>query len=110
MAKKAGNSENATYDVVFPLGIQTSSQVKLAPRLDTLSGKTICELWDNVFRGDAVHKELEAHLSEQYPGIRFVSYDEFGNTHGVGEEEVLTSLPEKLRKNHCDAVISAIGG
>jgi len=81
----------------------------LAPRLDTLSGKTVCELWDYLFRGDEIFPWLEAELEARYPGIQFVRYSEFGSTHGDEEHEILESLPAKLRELGADAVISGMG-
>ena len=60
----------------------------LAKRLDTLEGKTIAQLWDFVFRGDEVFARSKRGSSERYPNIRWVSYKEFGNTHGGDEREV----------------------
>ena len=81
----------------------------LAPRLDTLEGKTVAQVWDHVFRGDEVFEFLEQGLKERYPGVRFVSWREFGNTHGSEEREVVASLPAKFRSMGVDAVISGMG-
>ena len=53
-----------------------------APRLDTLAGKTIAQLWDELFKGDVVFELLEEGLKKRYPGVKFVSWREFGSTHG----------------------------
>ncbi len=98
------------FEVLWPLGEKTKLAIQPAPRLDTLEGKTIGELSDMLFRADILFSELEKLLSEQYPGIRFVNYEDFGCTHGGQEEATIASLPEKLVQNHCDAVISAVGG
>ena len=98
------------YRVVCPLGQKTVSGITPAPRLDTLEGKTICELWNMLFRGDMLFSELEGLLSEQYPGITFVSHNQFGYTHGGHEEETISQLAAKLASHGCDAVISSVGG
>jgi hypothetical protein len=49
-------------------------------------------------------------LRRQYPGIKFVEYTEFGNTHGSTEAEVIKTLPETLKAHGCDGVISGVGG
>jgi hypothetical protein len=52
---------------------------------------------------------LEEGLRERYPDVRFVSFKEFGSTHGSDEREVLASLPRKLKALGVDAVISGMG-
>jgi hypothetical protein len=74
-----------------------------------LSGKVIAELWDYRFRGDVIFRALRKLLTRRYPDIRFVPFDEFGNTHGAEEDENLARLPEILRAEKVDAVISAVG-
>ena len=64
---------------------------------------------DRTQDGDDIFPMIEEELSKRYPGIKFVSYHEFGSTHGGSEPEVLAALPAKLKQNKCDAVISGIG-
>ena len=97
------------YEVVWPQGKKVAKIMRFAKRLDSLQGKTVCELWDWIFRGDEVFPALEKEFARRYPGIKFVTYDVFGSTHGGGEAEVLASLPDKLKQHRCDAVISAVG-
>ncbi len=81
----------------------------LAKRLDTLEGKVVCELWDWIFKGDAIFEAFEKELARRYPGIKFVSWKEFGEIHGANEKAVLDALPEKLEQFNCDAVICGVG-
>ncbi|MFC1915556.1 hypothetical protein ACFLW4_02555 [Chloroflexota bacterium] len=97
------------YEVVWPRGKQTIKAARLAKRLDSLKGKTIGELWDFVFYGDKTFPILEKELAKRYPGTKFVGYDVFGSIHSRGEAKVLAALPDKLRQNKCDAVISGLG-
>lgn len=97
------------FEVIWPSGERVSKVARLAKRLDTLEGKTVCELWDNLFRGDKIFQILEEELSKQYPGIKFVNYNVFGSTHGGEEKKVITALPSMLKEKGCDAVISAVG-
>lgn len=101
-------SNDGHYEVYWP---RTARQVKrksLAPRPATLDGKVVAQIWDFLFRGDAVFELVEEGLKARYPGIRFVSWKEFGNTHGSDEREVIKALPAKLRSLGVDAVISGI--
>ncbi len=97
------------YEVVWPLGKSVYETIPLAKRSADLSGKTVCELWEWLFRGDEMFSILRESLSKRSPGIKFVDYNVFGNTHGSKEADVIAAIPELLRKNGCDAVISAVG-
>ena len=79
-----------------------------SPRLDTLEGKTVAQLWDYLFKGDEVFALLEEELKRRYPGIKFVSWREFGSTHGDDEKESLAALPERFKELGVDAVISGM--
>ena len=103
------STNDGYYEVLWP---RTPRQVKrksLAPRLATLEGKTIAQLWDFLFRGDEVFALLEEGLKQRFPGVRFISWKEFGNTHGRNEREVLAGLPQRLKELGADAVISGMG-
>ena len=106
MAKKS--SGNGFYEVVWPSGERMQAQRPLAKRLDTLNGKTIAQLWDYLFFGDEVFTTLEQRLREQYPGVKFVSWREFGTTHGVNEKELLASLPQRFKELGVDGAISSM--
>lgn len=98
------------YEVVWPLGTLATAPVELASRPADLSGITIAELSDYGFRAEAIFPILRDLLASRYPGIRFIEYTEFGNTHGPEETQIIAGLAEKLRALGCDAVISGVGG
>lgn len=102
----AGNDGH--YEVLWPRSPRQVNAKKFAPRLATLSGKTVAQLWDFLFRGDEVFALLEQGLKARFADIRFVSWREFGNTHGNNEREVLAGLPAKLKELRVDAVISGM--
>ena len=97
------------YAVVWPSSKRKSAAKTLAPRLESLDGKTIAELWDYVYRGNEIYGWLEEGLKERFPGIRFINWSEFGCTHGKDEHAFLSKLPQRLKELGADAVISAIG-
>lgn len=97
------------YEVVWPLGKSVYETLRLARRAPDLRGKTICELWDWLFKGDEVFPIIRESLLKRYPDIEFVDYTVFGNTHGPKEREVMAAVPDLLHKHGCDAVISAVG-
>ena len=94
--------------VLWPRGRRTVTARPVAPRLETLAGKTVAQLWDDLFRGDEIFPILEEELGRRFPGVRFVRYDTFGSTHGRHEGKVLAELPEMLRRHQVDAVISGM--
>src|SRR5213078_1568948 len=81
----------------------------LASRSPDLAGKTIGELWDYLFKGEEIFPLIRRALAQRYPGVRFVDYETLGSTHGRDEAELAATLPARLRKHGCDAVISAVG-
>ena len=97
------------YEAYWPRSPRLELTRELAPRLETLEGKTVAQLWDELFKGDIVFELLEAGLRERYPGINFVSWREFGSTHGSDEREVVSALPNKFKELGVDAVISGMG-
>jgi hypothetical protein len=97
-----------TYEAYWPRSPSEASIRALAPRLSTLDGKTVAQLWDFLFRGDEVFALLEEGLRAKYPGVRFVGWREFGNTHGSDEHEIIAALPGRLKALKVDAVISGM--
>ena len=97
------------YEVFWPRTPRQTGIKPLAPRLDTLNGKTVVQLWDFLFRGDEVYEDLEEALTTRYPEVRFVSWREFGNTHSRDEDKLLADLPARLRAVGADAVLSGMG-
>jgi len=97
------------YGVLWPLAKRSIKTQGAAAGLPDLSGKTVCELWDYIFRGDIMYAVIRERLTALYPGIKFVSYKEFGNIHGPKQRDIIAGLADKLRAFNCDAVISGIG-
>ena len=105
---KRGGAEPA-YEVVWPLGRPAYDSRSPSARVTDLNGKVIGELWDYLFRGEEIFPILRERLKARFPGIRFVTYDVFGNVHGPRQRELVKRVPELLRQHEVDAVISAIG-
>jgi hypothetical protein len=97
------------HEVYWPRGASSAKPRALAKRLQTLNGKTIAQLWDFLFRGDEVFAILEEGIRQRYPDVNFVSWKEFGCTHGPKEREVLQALPGRFKELRVDAVISGLG-
>jgi len=103
-----GSDGREIYRVVWPRGARTMQASDVAPRLSTLEGKTIGQLWDDLFRGDEIFPVLERELGRRWPGVKFVNYSVFGSTHGSDERTVLAELPGRLKALGVDAVISGM--
>lgn len=101
--------ENEIFHVVWPRGKKTAGDVRAAKRLASLADKTVCELWNWNYHGEKIFPMIEHELTKRYPGIKFVSYQNFGSIHGAEEARVLSELPDKLKHAGCDAVITAMG-
>lgn len=98
-----------SHAALWPRGEKTVEIAPLAPRLDTLEGKTVAFLWDYLFRGNEIFPILESELSAAYPGMKFVGYSTFGSTHGSEEGRIIADLPATLADNKVDAIISGMG-
>lgn len=105
----SNSNSDGNYEVYWPLSPRQSRIKALAPRLDTLAGKKIALLWDYLFRGDEVFAVIAETLTARFPGVTFVSWNEFGNTHGNDERAVVAALPERFEALGVDAAISGMG-
>jgi hypothetical protein len=106
--------QDAEYEVVSPLGEPVAASITLAPRLNTLEGKTIGEIWNGGFRGDESFPMIERMLRERYPTVKIVPYSEFplatvASFHPEKKQETLQALRAKLKEKGCDAVITGNG-
>jgi len=109
MSASEGASRGPVFDVVWPLGRVASKEVPLAPALPDLNGKTVCELWDWLFRGDQMYPLINEELRRRFPDIRIVGHEIMGNMHGTHGRAYVANLAELLRQHGADAVIAAVG-
>ena len=96
------------YEVVWPRGRMVVDGISYAQRVNTMKGKTICELSNGLYRVDEIFPMMEQELANRYPGIKFVRHDVFGLAHHE-EMKVKETLPSMLKQSKCDAVVSGIG-
>ncbi len=97
------------YEVLWPRSPRQQKVRALARRPETLNGKTIAQVWDYLFKGDQIFELLEEGLKKRFPGVKFVSWKQFGSTAGKDEREVVAALPQRFRELGVDAVISGMG-
>jgi hypothetical protein len=102
-------SDETWYEVVSPIGDPPTSRVRSAGLVADLRTARIAELWDYRFRGDQMFVVIEEELRRRFPGIEFVGFETFGDTHSHREEQLVRELPQLLADNRCTAVISSVG-
>ena len=103
------NTGEPLFEVLWPLARRAVTDTRAAPRLPDLNGKTVCELWDVIFRGETIYPLVREYIKSRFPRVTFVGHEAFGNFHGAREREVTAALPEKLRAHKADAAIVGIG-
>ncbi len=103
-----GEKMAVSLEVYDPTGTMEIIQ-RHAPRLDDLSGKTICEIpgirlweWYRTF------PYIRERLQKRFPDAKIVPYTEFPGEYNSGTgDEVLSRL---LREKQCDGVIVGNAG
>ena len=102
-----------TLHVVSPEGLEAVKQAGAAPRLTSLEGKTIGEVWNGVFKGDVTFPMIRAILREKYPGIRIVPFTEFPHVwvsdSPTRQRELAREIAALAKEKGCDAIISGNG-
>ncbi len=102
--------------VVSPVGEEVVRKINsLAPRLDTLEGKTVCEIWNGGFKADVMFPIIDEMLRARYPGVKIIPFTEFPATTITSMESVkkaatLEAIRTALLEKGCDAVITGNGG
>lgn len=99
--------------VISPLGINLVESKAIAPRINDLSGKTVGEIWNGVFRGDETFPIVRELLRKKFPGIKIVPYTEFpffpGDDRPTAQHELAKTIARLAQEKGCDAVITGNG-
>ena len=107
---------DAILNVVSPVGENVSETItSLAPRLETLDGKTVCEIWNGGFKADVMFPIIEQMLRKRYPTVRMIPFTEFPTVTiaslGSGKKAgTLEAVRAALLEKGCDALITGNGG
>ena len=100
----AADAKKPILTVYNPLGTPPPIKLKaMAPRLDTIKGKTIYIVNDGYPGSGILLGELSAEMKEKYPETTFVYKDKPG---GMGSED--TALWKEMEEK-ADAMIIALG-
>lgn len=77
-----------------------------APRLDTLEGKTICEISNAGWEYSRIFPAVRERLQKMFPTAKIIPYTEGISTRT--EIENLARVNQVLKEKRCDAVISGM--
>lgn len=111
--EKAQPASVPGYAVVSPVGRPSVKMIALAPRLQSLDGKTIAVVGVSFMTG-VTHPEIKRLIKENYPSAKVLLLDEIGFSGpypapGVTRKQN-EEFKQKLRDMNVDAVISGNGG
>ena len=99
--------------VISPLGVQVVDQKTISPRLPDLAGKTVGEIWNGVFKGDATFPVLREMFRRRFPDMKIVPYTEFpffpGDDRPHAQQEVARQIAALAQEKGCDAIVSGNG-
>jgi hypothetical protein len=82
IAENRGGSMIEKLEVVSPAGIEVVRRRGASPRIADLNGKTVCEVWNGVFKGDQTFPVMRKLLTQKYPSIKIIPYTEFPHMPG----------------------------
>ena len=99
-----------SYEVVNPLGNTIVEARPLAPRLQTLEGKTICEASTLLFRAEETFPLIRELLKKRFPTAKIIPYTDFPSAPHTSElEKNLEALGKALIEKGCHALITGNG-
>jgi hypothetical protein len=99
--------------VVSPAGLDVVKSGGSAPRIASLDGKTVGEVWNGVFKGDLTFPLIRKLLQAKYPRLKVIPYTEFphvpGSDNPTRQRELARHIAAIAKEKGCDAVISGNG-
>jgi len=96
-----------TFTLYDPTGAIEVSKL-FTPRLDTLAGKTICEVSDDMWQAQRTFPLIRQLLQKQFPTAKIIPYTEF--PHGSGTIAGDAEIGNKLKAAGCQAAIVGNAG
>jgi hypothetical protein len=109
-------AKERVYEVVTPIGEETKLKLakSISSNLDTLEGKTICEISVGMYRPETSFPTIRRLLKEKFNNINIIPYTEFPvilmMTSGHEYEAYISRQIALLKQKGCDAVIAGNGG
>jgi len=102
----AAEAGPVTLEVFDPSGAYEVTQLHAA-RLDTLEGKTICEVSNSSWEADRTFPVIRSLLQKQFPTAKIIPYTELPNANVLTGMKDLSAI---LEEKSCDAVILGNAG
>lgn len=108
-----GEESAGMFNVLSPVGQSTVEMIEMAPRLESLDGKTIA-LVGGSFMASVTHMELKRIIQEYYPTATVYVLSEIGSA-GLfpgprARKPQVERFQQRLQEYGVDAVISGNGG
>lgn len=95
-----------TLEVYNPSGAFAVTQT-FSARLDTLAGKTICEVMNGSWRYEDTFPLIRELLQKQFPTAKFITYDKFP---ALSKATDVAGLEDAVKAAGCQAVIVGNAG
>jgi hypothetical protein len=112
--KEEKNMSQNEIGVISPLGLPGTQNTDIAPRLASLAGKTVGEVYNHHFKGDQMFGLYRQLLRQRYPGVRVVPYTELPASFVGGDTAYHRRIAQEVaalaKEKGCDALISGNGG
>lgn len=100
--------------VISPEGLSPSVTGNISQHIDTLDGKTICEVYNNHFKGELMFHTYRRLFKEKFGGVKIIPYDEFPIVYVGGDpasqKKIAKEIAATARDKGCDALITGNGG
>ena len=106
---KQASIKDTLFKVVSPLGDETVEEIPMAPRLDSLEGKTICLVANGSFKSNITLSVIAGMLSTAYPNAQVVPYTEMPKSFKAPPPGTITperaALETAFREKGCDFIV-----
>ena len=111
---RLNNPGGILYEAVSPVGDIAIKTAHVSPSLDTLVGKTICELSADMYSYDVSFPVIRETLKQRYDGVKIFPHTEFPEitmmTPGPEYQKYVENQVIMLKRRKCDAVLLGNGG
>jgi hypothetical protein len=107
MAQTKKPAGEPVYNVLSPIGETTVKLIEMAPRLDSLQGKTVCMVSNSAFKVNVTMPAIAKTLQAKYPGIKIIPYTEMATAYSGADWDAKQG---EFKSKGCNAVITGNGG
>lgn len=102
-------------EVISPAGEPAVEEKAITSSINSLEGKTVCEVWNGSFEGQVSFPIIAEMLRKKFPSVKVIPYTEFPlfpvtSLSPEKKREKLEALRAALIAKRCDAVIAGNGG